>query len=336
MEEDLRKNEKPRSSIGIEMSDSHATFSVVSAQGVSKLSYVDRRLLPPGAVQAGAVISAETLISVLKPLAQECARFAPARFSFSVPTARMVSHVFTFPAEFSNDEVHEALASQLDEYFPFDASDCVLWFREVQRTNQTQTLFVCAISKDFLHQWMSVFEQSGMSVDFVDIEPMNIVRSVMRISERHHATLVVDVGRRMTYISIIDNRGMRDLKVLSCSLAKHFDRPDESVLTSVLEPTIHESKSMIRLIEDLHGITVSRILLCGKGAQLKEVQNVLERGIARLVEPYSQVIIPIDAEAEKYFFSGLPFEYANSTGVALGALSDTPFAPLLKGIHNKK
>ncbi|MCW1930447.1 MAG: pilus assembly protein PilM [Candidatus Kerfeldbacteria bacterium] len=315
--------------VGIEMSDSHTTFSVLCNLSTPTLVHVDRRVLPHGAVSNGVIHGQQSVVSILQPLIQELARFPNARFSLSLPTARIASHVFTFPADFSEQDIDAALKSQLDEYFPYEEEDCVLWWRIVQRTEQTVTVFACAASRAFVQSWIDVCREAGIVISFLDIEPMNILRSITTQASKYGAIVVLDIGRRMTYISAVDAQGIRELKVLSCPVQKILHEYDEKKLRDTLTSVAYEASTMINMLIDVYGITVENVVVCGFGGRDHRLVQMLEQQIERTLSPYMQVTASVSPQMRQLFRDGLPFEYANSVGVALGNSMQPPFRPQL-------
>lgn len=315
--------------IGIEMSDSHTTFSIVRAGKKPTLVSVDRRVLLPGMVKDGGVASHKALVEILAPLAAELSVHPQTRFSLSIPTARITSHVFTFPADFSRKEIDAALASQADEYFPYLDNDRVMWARKVGATEQTLTMFVCAASQKFIRAWTDVFMELGMPITFLDIEPVNILRSITTRLPKYASTMVIDIGRRMTYISVIDSHGIRDLRVLSCPIFETMNGSRAAQIDSVLQSVAHEASALLNVLVELYDMKIESIVVCGFGSRNPAVINALRSALSREVVQYTQVTIAVDASLNQAFTEGLPFEYANSVGVALGGISHPDFAPVL-------
>lgn len=328
-----RSTHSPEYVVGIEMSDSHTTFSVVEALQQPRLVRVDRRVLPSSAVKDGAVIARAAVVEVLRPLFDELQDALPrARFAFSIPTAHISSHVFTFPGDFSSQEVDDALRAQADEYFPYTEEDCVIWWRVVQQTEQTQTIFSCATSRTFIQNWIGAFREAGIDISFIDIEPMNILRSVTTRLNKHQATMVLDIGRRMTYISAIDAQGIRDLAVLACPVKKtlHKENLNDKEIAQLLQSVIHETLKMQTTITDIHGLTVVKMIVCGFGGRDTRIVHMLAQQCYSGIEAYTHVNLPLSHELSRLFGEGLPFEYTNSTGVAMGVCLRPTFAPSIQ------
>lgn len=303
--------------------------------------------LPAGAVKNGVVHDTAAVADTLRRCLQD-GKPKPLDIdsaSFSVPEFTVFTHTFTFPRTLKPKEVEDGIRVQFTEYFPFELEEMVIDWRVTQKSEQTQSVLVCACEKTYIDHIREISEACGIEVQGVDIESMSTARALLPVAKKMEAFLLIDSGASVTSLSIFDESGLQMTSSLNCAgsmltelivkkrklsmkEAEEWKKTIDLVnanfshvlplIDSVYGAVHAEANRMMQYFEATTTKKVVAVYLCGGSSQLKGFDVYMHEHIPCTVllgNPLQHIrhhdILPTNES---------PFVYTNAIGLTLAAL----------------
>ncbi len=221
--------------------------------------------------------------------------------------------------------------------------------KEEKPKEQMMDVLIAAIHNDTLKHYSNIVSRNNLTPSFSEIEVFSIMRSVLDNSL--DSIFVCDFGSATTKFFIIErglllsshtvNMGSQNITMAisksfgisleqaevtkrKFGLSKDLNNPLDisSVVLLTLEYIFNEAQRTIVSYEKKYNKSISKIVLVGGGASLKDIEKVAEKHFQTKVElgnPFSKVVVP--AFLEKVLKETGP-EFAVSVGVALRRLEE--------------
>lgn len=315
-------------------------------------TYGEIALGPYASAQVGQATSppAEKIQEALTDLIRE-ANVTAKVGGASVPLASSLITVLTLPTK-NQEDLKTMVPIEARKYIPVPVSEVALdWFvipeeeikflgqqKEARPANVTDILMV-AIHRQTLTRLETITKGAGITPKFFEIEPF----SFSRASYEHGTapTMMIDLGASSTRVYIIEfgvvsishtiNRGGQDITL---ALAKSKSIPfneaealkrtqgiaDEDSGRAALDFVFSEARRILLTYQRKAGKAVSKVVLVGGGAQMKDISNVTRQYFdapVLLGTPFERVQAP--AFITDVLSSAGP-AFASAVGLALRAL----------------
>lgn len=207
----------------------------------------------------------------------------------------------------SEEQLQETIHLEAEQYIPFDISDVNLDFQILggspSNPNQMSVLLVAA-KKEMVNDYLNVLELAGLNPCIIDVDAFalqNIYEANYEVSDE--CVALIDIGANKTSLNIMKGGSsvfMRDVS-LGCSQINHKlvshidcsteeaeeikhsenqDRIDPEDLNDIVSSVVSGWTTEIRRALDFFYSTyqddqISRILLSGGGANIKEFRKLL-------------------------------------------------------------
>lgn len=315
-------------------------------------TYGEIALGPYAQAQVGQATSppADKIQEALVDLIRE-ANVTAQKGGVSVPLASSLITLLTLPTK-NQEDLKTMVPIEARKYIPVPVSEVALdWFvipeeevkflgtpHETRSPNATDILMV-AIHRQTLTRLESITKGAGITPAFFEIEPF----SLSRASYEHGTapTMMIDLGASSTRVYIIEfgvvgishtiNRGGQDITL---ALAKSKSIPfneaetlkrthgigEEDSGRAALEFVFSEARRILLTYQRKAGKAVSKVVLVGGGAQMKDIANITRQYFDAPVilgDPFDRVQAPAFITD---VLKGAGPSFAAAVGLAIRAL----------------
>ncbi len=307
-----------------------------------------------GDIGRAVMVVEDRLKAALSDLVKE-AKVTAKGATVSVPLKNSFFTTMRLP-KLSDQELKESIQYEARKYIPVPISDVVVeWWvlsptgKEVAetsigtRTRSFLEVFLSAIPKDIIENRNSLLHEGGLEALSFEIESFAFARASLK---RDLGTvLLIDIGASSTKFAIADGgavravhhleKGAQDMTLgISQSLGVDFERaeamkrefgisnkPETEGIGQVLAPMVDfivlEGERFLLDWKRRGGDTISKVLVGGGGALLKNINDVIIKryGVeAETVSPFSKVVYPAFLEPS---LREIGPSFANAIGLAL-------------------
>jgi type IV pilus assembly protein PilM len=334
---------------GFDISDESLKFVelIMTRDGIRVGRYGERKI-PAGIIESGKIINSVKLKEVLVSLRkEEGIKFV----RVSLPEEQV--YLFTLRLEKSGlKDIREGIELVLEENIPIAVEDAVFDFNLTKEDEQGVEVQVVATPRSVVENYLSVFRDSFISVQSLELEAQAIARAVIKKDDQE-THMLVDFGKTRTGIAIVSRGSVVFTSTLGVGgnmlnkmIQKNFNVSAEeankmkqqfglqrnaenkeifAVLlnsVSVLRDEIAKDLLYWNTHEDKEGekhSTVKKIILCGGDANLLGLSEYLSISLKNKVEmanAWANI-----TETEKYIPEinfNQSLTYATAFGLALG------------------
>ncbi|MFA5778055.1 MAG: pilus assembly protein PilM [Candidatus Paceibacterota bacterium] len=190
-------------SFGLDISDESLKFVelVTTKNGIRTGRYGERKI-PVGIIESGKIKNPAKLKEVLLSLRkEEGMKFV----RVSLPEEQV--YLFALRLEKAGlKNLREGIELALEEHIPISAQDAIFDYDLINEDAQSLEVQVAAIPKNVIENYLSVFRDSLMSVQSLELEAQAISRAVIKKNDLE-TYMIVDFGQTRTGIFII-SRGV--------------------------------------------------------------------------------------------------------------------------------
>jgi len=267
----------------------------------------------------------------------------------SVPEYKTNVQMFIFE---SRDNIFEKVKEEIKKTVPFPIDELYWDYLEAwdEKLNKTKVLVV-AVLKDIIDEQIYFLRSSGVEPVVFDFEAASIGRAFLpeKIGAGKSGTMILDIGARVTNMSIFDEAGFINLSVaipsagdyLIDKIAEYFGvseeeaetimgikgfRQEDNVILEVLEKgmekIVEETKEAIKHYQNKTGNEIKKIILSGGTALLPEIDKFFQRSFQdveiEIGEPLKKIKRRRGIEVDKAIL------YANAIGLALRSILKDP------------
>lgn len=125
----------------------------------------------------------------------------------SIPVFSSFITILNFP-EMSDRELKQAIVFQAKQYVPMPLSEVALDWQKIAEYEddqglKTETILLIAIPQDLIKKYQKIFNEVGLSLLALEIEPLSLTRSI--IWKDKTPTILVDIGNLTTSISFVED-----------------------------------------------------------------------------------------------------------------------------------
>lgn len=256
------------------------------------------------------------------------------KVNISVSGPSVVIRNVNFP-KMNSDELRQALKFEAQKYIPFSIDEVNLdsYILKADLADNKMMVLLVAVKKDFINRRLKLFENSGVSVNIVDVDSFALINafhfnhSAADKSIDHKTVALLDIGAGHSNLNIIEDnspRLSRDINIagnnftqkLSDTLGLDFksaeelklkaDKESQDKIRPSLEAVIANLATEIRISFDYYesqgASSVAKIFLSGGGSLSLGLKDILSSLLDIEVEywdPLSKISIPEGIDAQK-------------------------------------
>lgn len=290
----------------IELTKKGTGFSIVGMQKVK---------LPPGTTDKGIIKDPETVARCLKEalISAKPHRIKTPYLVASLPEAHTFIRTINLP-KMPAEELQEAAKWETEQHIPLSSDKVYLDFQKISDFKATSEYLVAASPKPLVDGYLKIFKSLKLKPVAFEPEAISLTRAIVPDQDKQASVLVIDLGKTKSIFAIqtkgivyftssLDISG--DLITKKIAAALQISPTDaEKEKISCCSPEMTEREQMIlraihsvldQLSEEIDKIIdyfhshftdeqeISKIILCGGGANLKGVTPYLGLKLKRKV-----------------------------------------------------
>ena len=354
---------KEKSVLGIDIGSSAIKIvQIKKKHGRAVLeTYGELALGPYAGIEMGRATSlpTEKTIEAVKDIIRE-AKVSTMNCGAVLPLSSSLISFISIPPV-ADKQIADVVSLEARKYIPVPLSEVMLdysiipkeesYVTEEENTKtekQGKDVLVVAIHNEYINQYQSIMQGTGLVPSFYEIEIFSAIRSV--IEQGVGTTMIIDFGARAAKLYIVErgilrsshiiNKGSQDItlalsKALSISIveAENMKRmyglkggPEYKELTEIitvnLDYIFYEANATLLNYQRKSSKNISKVILTGGGAILKGFTDIAKISFQTEViyaDPFGKLETPAFL-AEEFAQAGP--EFAVAIGAALRALSE--------------
>lgn len=190
-------------SFGLDISDESIKFiSLLSGKHGIKVSKYGERKVPPGVLESGKIRDPKKMEDILLSLRKE-------EGIKSVRISLPEDQIYLFRLRIEKDgleSIRESIELSLEEHIPVPAEETTFDYRLIDEDSKSIQVQVAAIPTNVIENYLTVFKNSEIIVQSVEIEAQALARAVIKKGDMN-TYMIVDFGEKKTGIFII-SRGI--------------------------------------------------------------------------------------------------------------------------------
>ncbi len=303
--------------LGLDISDLSLKFAQLKV-GKNKISpqTLGKIDLESGLIKNGEIINKQAVISKIKELIAK-PKFGSATSRDVIaclPDPK--TFVKLIGVKKKENESSGEITAELEKYVPVPASELYYDWQLIEENDNSRFILVGAVPKNIVNQYIDLLQSAGLNVLALEPEPLSICRCLLaEESPRFHAEKkinygIIDIGAKRTSMIVYSKNTVvmsvsmpisgdaiteRIAKVLDidkdqaekakiiCGLDKQraqgiiFD-----ILSDIIDDLVEKIKKAIRFYDSHYADrgALDEILLCGGGANVKNIDNVIGKAIS--------------------------------------------------------
>ena len=270
--------------------------------------------IPHGAIEEGTINNPETVAESLQQLFKSSgfneSNVAVSIGGYSVIVKKILVQTM------AEEQLHETIHFEAEQYIPFDISDVNLDFQILgeSETNPNQmNVFLVAAKKEMLDDYINLVNLAGLNPCIIDVESFALQNSFEANYDTQNQNIaLIDIGASKTSLNILKNATsvfMRDvslgcgqinqkiMSLIECSFEeaeqlKYGNKPDKlspDDLKGIVSSVVADWCTEIRRALDFFYSTypedqIKRIFLSGGGAGIAEFRGLLATETSAEVE----------------------------------------------------
>lgn len=193
------------SALGVDISDTSIKYmEIIFQNGNDRLGRFGEIKLEKGIIEGGKIINSEKLSSVIKFLRdKEGFKYVRA----TLPEEKIYQYeIELIPENVTN--LRQSIELTLEEHIPLPPASVEFDFDVIEKTPKKIKVLVGAIDKATVGQYVSVFENAGITPISFELEGSALARSLIKSEDKEKAIMIVDFGGTRTGISIVYNENI--------------------------------------------------------------------------------------------------------------------------------
>lgn len=326
----LFSNSQP--TFGLDINDN--SFKIMQlekkASNLSVKAYSDVDL-PKGVMANDQIADKKTFSYLLKESLAKC-QFGQLSTNYAVvnlPELKSFVRVIQIP-QMNNSEADAAVPVEAESFIPLPVDQVYLDWQKIGSTTDKMNILIVASPREFVDQYLSILDDAGVKTAVLEVESQSCIRSLLPPGSKetllvvnmnaYHSTLIMVEEGSLQFTSTVPIAGNNFTESIAkilgvgtskaeeikkkVGMANTVDYPNIKIsLLPVLNNLTAEIKSILRFHSEHSDKEVSRIILSGGSAKLKNLAEFLQPQFAE--------------------FPNLKVELGNSWAGALG-LKKTP------------
>lgn len=310
--------------------------------------------IEPGIIEEGAIKDPEAVSAAIRELFKN-SKLKEQNVAISVGGYSVIVKKINVKT-MTEDELHDTIHFEAEQYIPFDISDVNLDFQIIgeseQNPNQMSVILVAA-KKEMVSEYVSLIQMAGLNACIIDVDAFALqnIFEVNYAQEEENVALI-DIGASKTSLNLLKGNSsvfMRDVSLgcgqinekissfADCSLEEadeiKLSRQSEKVsvedLKGIVSTVVTDWCSEIKRALDFFYSSypedqIKRIILSGGGANIIEFRKLLAEETATPVEiinPFENVSVDNKSLDDSYLEQIAP-QAAICMGIAIRKMGD--------------
>ncbi len=261
--------------------------------------------IAPGIIEEGVIKDPQAVAVAIRELFQK-AGIRQNNVAISIGGYSVIVKNITIQ-NMPEDQLHESINFEAEQYIPFDINDVNLDFQILgtseQNPNQMNVMLVAA-KKDMISDYVNLIDLAGLSISIIDIDAFALQNAFeINYDDTAENITLIDIGAGKTSVNILKNKMsvfMRDVSLgcnqinsriadtANCSTAEaeaiklggKSDQIAPNVLSNIFRSVVSDWSDEIRRAMDFFYSTnpddeIKKIFLSGGGANIKEFREML-------------------------------------------------------------
>jgi type IV pilus assembly protein PilM len=290
-------------------------------------SFVEEKI-PEGIIKEGFVEKEEDLAKIIQNALKKVKgdKIKTPFVVASLPEEKTYLEILKLP-KLSDEELNKAIELNAEMYIPLSLKDCYFNFKKVQEKDNNIEILLSVAPKNLVDGYLRTLEMAKLKPIGLEIESEAIVKAIFLAEKPKDPVLIVDFGETRTGLIIYSNeiRATSTIPVsseiftlaIAKSLKINFEKAEElkkekglfekdNEIFDALIPPLKDLLDQIKIYLDYYqsrkylnaskedNKKISKIILCGGGANLKGFSNVIQTMInieTELANPLKNIFV---------------------------------------------
>ena len=302
----------------------------ITIQAMGKIS------LPPGLIDNGEIKDKEKVIELIKKLIAnpKYGKVSSEEVIACLPETK--TFIKLIEVAKTPNPVSKIIESEIEKHIPMSVNEIFYDWQIIEEHSDKQLILIGAAPQDIVNQYTALLDEAKLSTVALEIEPISLCRSLLneeipkfkgQTDNKNYG--IIDVGAKRTNMTVyskntilftasmpISGKGITDsiakvldIKTNQAEKAKIICGLDETraqgiiknILSDMIEKLIKKIKEAINFYNDHYYDRgpINQILLCGGGANIKNLDKIIGQAIAIKVNP-GDALINLTEEREKF------------------------------------
>ena len=295
---------------GVDFSGSHLRLlqTKVSGKNFDVVGWLQRKM-PKGVVKQGEIIKKVDFVEILKEALENAhGNFSGNEVVLSIPEEKVFTRVIQVPLKAVEKSFEETIKWETESSIPVSIDDIYYDWQVIKDNGDRAEVLVMATTKDIIDNYLSVFDEAGLSVVAIEPESLALSRSIIADKSMGYV-LLVDLGTDFsnfvickdglpvfTSSSSVSSRKMTEIVVREFGFGfekaenykikkgledkKNIGKSKKNIFESILNDLVEETKNTIDFLRDNLFLEekdkkIQKIILCGGGSNLKGLSSYL-------------------------------------------------------------
>ncbi|MFA6422906.1 MAG: type IV pilus assembly protein PilM [Patescibacteria group bacterium] len=219
----------------------------------------------------------------------------------SLPSSLVFTKLITQPLITDIKNLEKSIPRQAEDFLPIPIDQVVLDWQIISQNHieKEMDILIIAAPKALVNDLALVFAAAGLKLQFIEIKPISLARSITNASEENPIA-IVDIGSDATGISITHRGNVKATSTLTIGAQNIIDaikateknttasannlvqegqtKDVNNIITNGLKPIVDEVIKLVKYYQsrvESSGV-VKEIRLCGGGSQITNVANYFQ------------------------------------------------------------
>lgn len=189
-------------SFGVDISDESVKFvELQKSKNKFHIKKYGEKNIPAGVIESGKIKNSKKLEEILADLKKEVG-IRSARVS--LPDEQVYLFKLTLKKMGLND-IRKRIELSIEKYVPILAEDTIFDYEIIEEDENNLYLQVVVIVKNIFETYVSVFKNSGITIQSLEIEASAMSRTVIKKEEKD-TYMIVDFGKDRTGVFVVENQ----------------------------------------------------------------------------------------------------------------------------------
>jgi type IV pilus assembly protein PilM len=323
-------NDKSKYPIGLDISDTSLKLVQFNKKGgkyfFQAINKVD---IPKGVISNGNVIKENELEKIIKKAISDPLYGKFTSKSVVACLAERKTFIKLIKIDKTPNPIRDTIENEIEKNIPYSIKEIFYDWQIIEETKNHRMILIGAALKKYVDQYAEIMDKAGLTIEALEIEPMAVCRCLLKeealnFKEESGNYILVDIGSTRTNLifysrnTIIftvdlnvtaDEIGLAIENALKEKQAAKFSKEKNKDLNNNINIEIAVKKSIGEIITRLRESIeyynnnyfengeISKIILCGGGANLYEIEKIIQDQVAIKTEkgnPFANIKDPND------------------------------------------
>ncbi len=266
--------------------------------------------LKPGIIEQGEIKDEDALAGIIKQALTKVKgeRIKTKYVVACLPEKKAFLQVIQMP-KMEQDELKTAVPFEAENYIPLSVEKVYLDFQIIPSPDKLDLfdILIAALPKETVNPYVSCLKKTGLIPSALEVESQSITRAVIKKGLSPFPLLIIDFGRSTTSFIVFSEYSLRLTSSIPVSSQKLTETISKTLkvslnkaenlklkyglkhkkalkaITPLLDDLIKQAKKCIDYYQTHNGAT-DKVLLCGKGANLKGLTDFVSSELKIPVE----------------------------------------------------